>query len=189
MPDPSKFLILLAADLRQRPARVLLAMFTTALLGGCLILEDDPVFPDLPAKKNSPVRIQRVSSPPQRESTIRPRSCGAVEFSVTVLDEDTVGTTVRSLWFVDPVPGYASGEFRGENVPGGTRQLVAPPRFIEKLETLTDGIRHRVEVWVTDGEFVPGGIDVVPPGASAEVPLNEYGSDSALWLIEVQACP
>lgn len=178
-------------DRRRSLASVLLALLLAAPQCACFILEDYPVLEPLPAKRNASARIVRVNSPPQRESTVRPRACGGLDFSVTVHDEDLSGTTVRSLWFLDPLPGYATGEFRGETVGGGTRQLSAPARLLERLETLTDGQKHRVEVWITDGEFVPGGVEVVPPvsESAANAASETYLADSALWFVEVQPCP
>jgi hypothetical protein len=176
-----------------------LAVLAQALLclgtQGCLLPQDDVVFPDLPPKKNSPLRIVS-QQPPMREVSLKvgalSTTCPANEFSVIVKDED-LGDTTRSLWFIDrtmDTPPVAQTGY----VPGGSVQRVvtAPAALVSQLSALVDGQRHNVEVFVTDGEFsdtvgqatYPAG-GYLPDGGLRDVAYV----DSYLWLVEVQRCP
>ncbi len=154
-------------------ARIVAAMllgWTLLALSGCFVLEDDPVLPDVPRKRNSPPRI--VGQTPQDNFTnvqIGP-SCSP-EFSVRVEDDDR-GDTLAHKWWVDANPGYVSdiknSEILGIPVIGGkdlVRVVKAPKAVINHL---ADGKSHRVEVFVTDGHFetdslIPGANPIEPP--------------------------
>ncbi len=108
---------------------------------------------------NAPVRIlSGLSIPEQRETVIRVgASCAPPTFSIKADDPDG-DDTIRALWFIDPTDRYLGG------VPGnnGTlvysvstvRSVTAPRQFLSNLSAIADGRKHRVEVVVTDGDFV-----------------------------------
>ncbi len=194
-------------SLRPRGLRIMATMLlgglVCALSGGCLILEDDVVYPDLPRKKNSPPRINLEASmhPDTREGTIYVGGCD--EFHVSV-DDDDVSDTLRNLWFVDPDQNhYTSVAHSGKAVPPGTivtRTVSAPATLFNQLSGLTDLKRHVVEVWVTDSDFeiTSSGLRVVQPtpGVSdggvdggALTVLPTYYADSYLWMVQVVKCP
>jgi hypothetical protein len=185
-----------------------LLLFACLALAGsaCLIPQDDAVFPDLPPRKNSPLRVLAPSvKPEQRKTTIRvgpvSETCPRPEFSMTVADEDT-GDQIRSLWFVDPTPTYQPTPtnpvpvFNGGVIFGGTsvtRQVSAPNAMLTFLTGLVDGREHLVEAWVTDGEFDPNGPPTsvsrpdrtLPDGST--VPDTAY-TDSNVWIVRVEDC-
>lgn len=195
-------------SLRLRGLRIMATMLlgglVCALSGGCLILEDDVVYPDLPRKKNSPPRInlEASMSPPTREATIRVGGCEANDFHVSV-DDDDVTDTLRSYWFVDPNQYYTSPSSYAKPAPGGTlvtRVLSAPVNVYNQISNLVSGQTHVVEVWVTDSdfEFTDTGLRVVQPtqlasdagidAGSASV-LPTYYADSFGWRLTVVKCP
>jgi len=178
---------------------------------GCLVPQDDEVLPDLPPQRNSPPRILREATvPANRKLTVNTGAACKPTFSVSVEDTDfdptsqTYKDTLRSRWFIDPNNEYTStpGSIvrEGNPVAPGTslvRVVEAPPQLIAALAGLSN--EHRVEVWVTDGEFVefseppPGGLRVV--GKPAEMPdgstlENPAFYDSHEWLVTVEGgCP
>lgn len=183
-------------------AVLLLWLGVSTPLGGCLAFEDYPVLPDLPPKKNSPLRILPTGfKPEQQETTVTVgANCARTTFSVQVADED-YGDSIRSLWFV--APGPTTTGLPGNPVLGGNtleRQVNSPNGVWAALTALADGNAHRVEVLVTDGEFeevVTNNVvsyrakrpdRLLPDGTT--LPDTAY-TDSFLWLVTVQsgACP
>lgn len=194
---------------------VLLLLALGAALSGCLVPQDDQVFPALPPKKNSAPKIVG-EKPVQRVTTVAvgpvTAGCPRVEFSVSVKDEDTADT-IRSIWFVDAAPDFrptpSSPEFVGAPVFGGSdlvRTVKAPASVITQLTGLIDGRSHRVDVWITDGEFAADSIDVthppvpladgttsfdcatsLPDGGRPQFCDSAY-KDNYVWLVEVQSC-
>lgn len=162
-----------------------------------------------PAIINGPVRvIAGLADPAARETTIRSGTCAPTQkFSVTVDDPDATDT-VQALWFIDPNERYAGGVPGNSGVPvmtGSTvREVRAPGAFLAQVTGLTDGRKHRIEVVVTDGEFVEG--ELVDPVTTERKPflkvmrpslaLRDGGTqpveayrDEYVWLVEVTPCP
>ncbi|MER2567074.1 MAG: hypothetical protein ABTQ32_40480 [Myxococcaceae bacterium] len=160
-----------------------------------------------PAIENEPVRvISGQARPAMRELTLRVGSCAQREqFSVMVEDPD-VTDTLRSLWFIDPNERYSGGT-PGNPAGSGTsatRELRATAQFMIGLEALTDGRKHRIEVVVTDGEFLEDAItdpltmELKPylKVTRPSIPLRDGGTqlveayrDDYVWLVEVSSCP
>ena len=185
-------------------ARLLLLGCLTLMESACLLPQDDTVLPDLPPKKNSPLRVLAPSiKPEQRKTTIHvgtvSETCPRPEFSMTVSDDDTADP-IRSLWFVDPTPNYeptsTNPVFSGGVIFGGTsvtRQVTAPNAMLTFLNGLVDGKEHLVEAWVTDSEFDPN----APPTSVSRpdrtlpdgtiVPDIAY-TDSNVWVVTVEDC-
>lgn len=162
-----------------------------------------------PAIVNRPVRvILGRADPAARETTFRNGTCAPTQkFSVLVDDPDATDT-VRALWFIDPNERYAGGVPGNSGVPvmtGSTvREVRAPGAFLAQVAGLTDGRKHRIEVVVTDGEFVED--ELVDPVTTEKKPflrvmrpavaLNDGGPqqveafrDDYVWLVEVTPCP
>lgn len=176
-----------------------------ALMGSaCLIPQDDTVLPDLPPRKNSPLRILALTVKPEqrrRQVTVGTPSptCVPDEFSMTVADDD-VGDPIRSQWYVDPQPDYAqtptSPVFNGLPIFPGTvvnRQVTAPNAMLTFLSSLNDGKEHLIEAWVTDSDFLPGPPTnasrpdrTLPDGTTADDPAF---TDAHVWLVTVERCP
>ena len=179
----------------------------------CVLPQDDQIITELPAAANRPPRIlPGIAEPPQREFRVQLGSnCIRTGFSVQV-DDPNGADTIRANWFIDPneryVPAGGQPVIRGNpGTPigaGSTVRLVqAPPTFFTALQAFNDGRKHRVEVVVTDGEFIEserpdpqGGtqafLDIVRPAvrtASGEViPVAAY-RDDYVWLVEVDTLP
>lgn len=177
----------------------LLLLVTCAAASGCLLPQDDVVYPDLPPAKNSPLRI--VATKPQQAIITVPigttPGCKP-EFNATVVDPDHKSDSIRSLWFVDPQGGdfmtarlIVSGATVFPNVNDG-RTVTAPTAVITQLSSLNDGRPHNLWVFVTDGEFVGATLDTfklnrtLPDGTTVE---DSAYIDSFWWQVEVQACP
>ncbi len=158
---------------------------------------------------NRPLRVLTSQSrPANRELQVRAgRTCDP--FSVTVDDPD-VGDTIRAIWFIDPNERYVA-EGNLPAIPGnpGTasgsstvRTLEAPTQFYSQLARFIDGQKHRVEVLVTDGEFIEGQqvnlngealpfLDVRRPPVRTDgtvVPVEAF-RDDFVWFVTVTACP
>lgn len=185
-------------------ARLLLLGCLALIQSACLLPQDDTVLPDLPPKKNSPLRVLAPSiKPEQRKTTIQvgtvSETCPRPEFSMQVSDDDT-GDRIRSQWFVDPRPNYeptaTNPVFSGGTIFGGTsvtRQVTAPNAMLTFLTGLVDGKEHLVEAWVTDGEFDPN----APPTSVSHDPqtlpdgtvvTDTAYTDSNVWVVTVEEC-
>lgn len=186
-------------------ARLLLLGCVALMESACLLPQDDTVLPDLPPKKNSPLRIlAQTVQPAQRKTPIvvgtPSPTCPRTEFSVVVADEDT-GDPIRSQWYVDPNQNYepsaTSPVFNGSPIFGGAavnRTLTAPPAMLTYLQGLSNAQEHVIEVWVTDGDFVPG----PPTGATRPDRTLPDGTqvtdpaftDAHVWIVtRVETCP
>jgi hypothetical protein len=180
----------------------------------CVLPQEDQIITELPGAANRPPRIlPGIAEPPQRESTVQlGANCNRTNFSVQV-DDPNPTDSIRALWFIDPNERYVQS---GPNQPviqgnpgspigaGSTVRLVqANTQFFAALARFNDGRKHRVEVVVTDGEFIEserpdpqGGtqafLDIVRPAirtASGEViPVAAY-RDEFVWLVEVETLP
>jgi hypothetical protein len=191
-------------------AMMLLWLCVSTSLSGCLLPQDDALLLPLPDQTNRPLRVVATQSTPRnRELQVRAgRDCDP--FSVTVDDPD-LDDTIRATWFIDPNERYvASGNLpatQGNAVtPNGVstvRTLGAPVQFYTQLQRFIDGQKHRVEVVVTDGEFIEGQqvspngevqpfLDVSRPSYRAPdgtiIPVAAF-RDDYVWLVTVTACP
>ena len=156
---------------------------------------------------NAPVRIlSGLSIPEQRETVVRVGpNCAAPTFSIKADDPD-VDDTIRALWFIDPTDRYVGG------VPGNSgthvnsastvRSVTAPRQFLSSLSVIADGKKHRVEVVVTDGDFVENVrtdadgnpqpfLDTARPAirAQGETRLVTAFRDDYVWLVQVDTTP
>jgi hypothetical protein len=191
-------------------AMMLLCLCVSTSLSGCLLPQDDALILPLPDRANRPLRVLVTqSTPPIREVAVRAnRACDT--FSVAVDDPD-LGDTIRATWFIDPNERYVAS-VNEPVIPGnpvaGTggstvRKLEAPSQFYVQLSRFIDGQKHRVEVVVTDGEFIEG--QQVSPNGDLQPFLNvsrqpvraadgtivqvEAFRDDYVWLVTVTACP
>lgn len=142
-------------------AAMLLSLGLAALSSGCFVLEDDPVLPDVPRKRNSPLRIlPGTQRPTENQTTIYVGSnCPTPEFSVKVWDDD-FADVIEHKWWVDAPAGYVpdinNREIGGTKILGGSsgvRTVNAPKGVINALGGKTDKGIHFVEVFATDGYF------------------------------------
>jgi hypothetical protein len=165
---------------------------------GCVVPQDDIVFPTLPPRKNFPLRIVR-QEPLSREVTYLAGNC-ATPFSVNVVDPD-VGDRIRYQWYVDRTVDSTPVGSGFVNPGSGDKRVTSSAALNSRLAGLIDGKRHVVEVFVTDGEFAIDNIGPpsYPSGGTFTRPLLDGGTetleldqaylDSYLWLVEVQRCP
>lgn len=182
-----------------RPLPVAVGLLWVVLVAGvgCVIPQDDVVFPDLPLKKNSPLSIVSYSPPGQREQTaevgMSSATCKPSVFSVVVKDDD-VNDQTRSLWYIDRTEGSSGIPGIADSVGSSIRTVKAPNTFNNQLSTLVDGKRHLVEVFVTDGDF-----DQDKVGEASRPPVGTLTDGGALidpayvdfnfWLVQVERCP
>lgn len=152
---------------------------------------------------NARVRIMSgLSIPEQRELILRVGpNCVFPTFSVKADDPD-VTDVIRALWFIDPDVRYVGG-VQGNNGTAVSseptvRNVTAPGQFLANLSALADGKKHRVEVVVTDGDFVEtvrtdAGVDSQPfldttraavVTAGQTLPVTAFRDDYA-WLVQV----
>jgi hypothetical protein len=164
---------------------------------------------------NQPVRIVSQSMrPAEREPPPLRLGPGCIvlePFSVRVSDPDR-SDTIRATWFINPneryVPAPQQPAFVGN--PGtliqgsDVRIITSPSSLRSSLQQFADGRKHRVEVVVTDGEFIESEVtdpvtgetraflDVtrspvrVPGGGSVQV---EASRDDYVWFVEVSTTP
>jgi hypothetical protein len=184
-----------------------------AVVGLGLVACGPPMPEGTPA--NQPVRILAHSQrPAQREFIARlGPNCpdGDRDFSVRVSDPD-VDDVIRATWFIDPNERFVATPtapvFQGNPgtlIPGSDVRIVSSPTVLgAALATIADGRRHRVEVVVTDGEFIEG-VALDPstgeprpfleltraPVRSASGPVFplEAFRDDTVWLVEVSTTP
>ncbi len=186
-------------------ARLLLAVAGALMSSACLIAPDDTVLPDLPPKRNSPLRVLAASVvPAQRKSTIYvglpSPTCRPTEFSLTVADDDVVDA-IRSQWFVDPdvayVPSTTNPAFSGGVIFGASavnRLVKAPNAMLTFLSSLKDGREHLIEAWVTDSDFdadaPPTKVSRPPRTLPDGTQVADFGyTASNVWVITVEDCP
>jgi hypothetical protein len=186
-------------------ARLLLLGLVALLESACLIPQDDPVLPELPPKKNSPLRVlAQTMKPAQRRTTVLVGmlgpSCPRPEFSLTVADDDT-GDPIRSQWYVNPRPDYQptanNPVFSGATIFGGTavnRTVTAPNAMLTYLDSLNRNEEHLIEVWVTDGEFDPNAPPTQASRPDRTLPDGTVVADPPstgfnVWVVKVVNCP
>lgn len=175
----------------------------------CLLPQDDQLITELPQAANRPLRVlPNLAFPEQRETVAKfGTNCPRPVFSIKVDDPNT-GDTIRAQWFVDPIERYIGGV---QGNPGSldgagstVRTVNVPSQFITtRLATLTDGKKHRVEVVVTDGEFIESQrndangdpqpfLDITRPSFRTTtgdvIPVAAY-RDDYVWLVEVDTTP
>lgn len=108
---------------------------------------------------NAPVRIMSgLSIPEQRDVLIAVGpNCAPPTFSIKADDPDA-NDAIRALWFIDPTNRYVGGVPGNSGTPVNSastvRSVTAPRQFLSTLSVIADGKKHRVEVVVTDGDFV-----------------------------------
>jgi hypothetical protein len=171
------------------------------LLQGCLLPQDESVFPVLPQKQNSPMRIVAVQPEVRlnylvRTEATRGSNCTPT-FTVTVEDQDLTDLTdtISSRWYIDR-PGGSIAPIAGSSVVyggGSQRAVPAPVSVSNQLSTINDAKEHLVEVFVTDSDFT----DEVGKATRAPLGLLPDGGtlddtvyvDTRLWLVTVQPCP
>jgi hypothetical protein len=174
-------------------ARPLLGIAVSLCFAGCLLPQDDAVFPDLPPRRNTPLRIVNWSPQDLRTTVLVGASASsgcATTFSVVVEDLDLPDTT-QSQWYLDRTS--TSPSFNGETSFGGAtlRTIKAPTALLAQLGSFVDNQRHLVELFVTDGQFT----EVVGEARRAPVVLADGGVledrayvDTKAWFVEVQRC-
>lgn len=174
-------------------ARLLLCAFSSALLTGCLIPQDDQVIPDLPPRKNRPPRIVR--NLPVEERVSYPTgsgNCIRQAFALTVEDLDT-GDQIRSQWVIDrstSSPAYSGGVINSNGT--ALRQVPAPmsSAFLSAMSNLTPGL-HFLTAFVVDTDFDPETGEATP--ISRTLPDGTMVEDSGyvdqhFWVLEVAPC-
>jgi hypothetical protein len=198
----------LSGEAPQRLATMLLWVGLAGAHMACLLPQDDQIITELPQAANRPLRVlQNLAFPEQRETVAKfGTSCPPPVFSVKV-DDPNLGDTIRSQWFIDPIERYIGG------VPGNpvtldsagstVRTVNAVTQFTSRLKTLTDGKKHRVEVVVTDGEFIESQgrdangepqpyLDITRPAfrtpTGEEIKVLAY-RDDYVWLVEIDTAP
>lgn len=181
------------------------SLLALVLLAGCSAMVEAP--------SNLPPRILfGQGQPDQRESTIRVGpSCPSPRFAVFVDDPDAADT-IRAQWFIDPNDRYVAAlpdrpafpASPGTPIEGSTVRVVEGPRaLVDGLARFNDGRKHRVEVVVTDGEFIEGQrtdsngnsvpfLDTTRPAVrtpKGEVVPIEAFRDGDVWFVDVDATP
>ena len=177
---------------RGRPAMAgLLLWAVCASMTGCLFPQDDQVFPELPPKRNAPVKILSVNPPGPSLQFFNGTSCLNESFTLRVDDED-ISDTMRSRWFL----GEQSFEGRLVTTTGSRGRDVPAPTdsaFRAQLSNLVAGKTELLTVFVADTEVrvVDGKVvieprmRVLPDGTSV---LDDGYSDSFTWVLNVEAC-
>ncbi|MCU0700231.1 MAG: hypothetical protein MUC96_27300 [Myxococcaceae bacterium] len=188
-------------------ARHFIAMFLVAAACG------QPE-PEAPLPQNQPLRIIAGSQSPLRSQSVLRlgANCPPMEaFSFRVTDPD-LQDTIRASWFIDPNERYVPGPLQpvfsgnpGTTVAGSTDRVVRSPSSLRVgLLPFADGLRHRVEVVVTDGDFVEttsadpvtgeplSFLDVtrspVRTASGQTVPIEAFRDDT-VWFVEVSTTP
>lgn len=154
------------------------------------------MFPDLPPRRNTPLRII-LFSPQDLETTVlvgSSSSCAPTSFQVVVDEEDSTDSTT-SLWYVDrkiglPSPSFFGGTILGSETTPTLRTVNAPAVVLAQLASLVDSQRHVVEVFVTDGTFTsnPGEATRVAHLPDGGTMPDTVGLDTKAWFVQVQRC-
>ncbi len=162
-----------------------------ALLGlgltGCLLPQDDLVFPSIPPNKNAPPIIVS-QNPPSQVVTV----CPTTEFSVSVFDDQ--GDTLQVLWYIDRTSESDNPVGAATTIRAGAPKT-AKGALDNRLNGLIETGRHLVEVFVTDGLFSPTITPLSYPrggttdGGSAAPELDVAYVDQRSWFVEVKRCP
>ena len=174
-------------------AGLLLMAVVCAPLAGCLFPQDDQVFPELPPKRNAPLKI--VDQDPREPRRVYRNSTACPSQNPTfklIVDDEDIADTVRSRWFV----GTQSFEGRNVTATGSRGREVAAPTesgFRAVLANLTAGRTELLTVYVADTEvrLIEGQITVeprervLPDGTVVE---DEGSLDSFTWVLDVEPC-
>ena len=169
----------------------LLLWAVCASMTGCLFPQDDQVFPELPPKRNAPVKILSVKPAGPSLQFYNGTSCLNESFTVTVDDED-ISDTIRSRWFIkgQSFEGrlVTTTGSRGREVPAPTDsafKALLSNLEAAKTELLTVYVAD-TEVRVVDGKVViEPRMRVLPDGTSVQ---DDGYSDSFTWVLTVEAC-
>ncbi len=186
----------------RRLAVKLLSVCAAAALSGCLLPQDDQVYPRIPSSQNlPPVILDTGRKPVQTPTPVVTGITCKPEFQVLVQDDSP---TIQHKWFIDPESDYippADGTnpgYVGENQSGtaGTIRVLKPlSGFFNYLATLK-GTNHRVDVVITDGNLAEkpnGALDYAPNS----IGFDELGNEVKLtpyhviftWTVSIQPCP
>lgn len=177
-------------DASRRLARLLLALGASLCLAGCLLPQDEAVFPDLPPRRNTPPRILDYAPPDLVTSVFVGTSCVNTTFTLSVEELDT-SDTLKSQWFIDRT--RSSPSYQGASVPGPAtqRNIEAPASLLLGLGSFLDLQRHTVEAFITDSEFT----ETVGTATRAPVTLPDGGvlQDTGYvvtkaWFVDVKPC-
>jgi hypothetical protein len=180
-------------------AGLLLSALCCIPLAGCLIPQDEDVIPQLPPKRNGPIKIldqdpRTLRTRFYRSTALCPSPVNPA-FRLTVGDED-LADLVHSRWFI----GASAEPFRPTPIQGGSstsRTVDAPSSlgFKSALANLDTGTEI-LTVYVADTDFkevVGTTIDLVdraarqlPDGTFA---VDEGSYDTFTWTLDVEPCP
>ncbi len=175
---------------------LLFALCCTSLLG-CIIPQDDELVPELPPKRNGPIKIVTTDPTDPRTTYFNTTQCLSLEpsFKLRVEDEDLTDT-VYSFWFIG---NTNTQPFQPTPVAGGSKtRAISPPSslgFKSALANLPAGTAV-LTVYVADTSFqevVGGQVSTVArdPKVLADGGLSaaDVGTiDSFTWVLDVQAC-
>jgi hypothetical protein len=181
----------------------------------CVFPQDDQVIPDRPPVANRPVRLIPGSARPEQREPPPIRigancSSDAAEFSIRASDPD-LDNNIRANWYIDPneryFPTANQPELRGNSgvrIAGSDVRIITSPSSLRSsLQQFADGRKHRVEVVVTDGEFIESQVtDPVTGETRPFLDVNrdpirnadgvfavEAYRDDYVWLVEVSTTP
>ena len=178
-----------------RLATMLLVGWGSAASSGCLLPQEDQVFPFIPDSRNLPPLILDTGRRPvQQRSPIQVGPSCSTEFVIFVQDESP---TIQHQWFVDPKPTHIPSGRDGTPQTGTAttrRELRPPSGLFTDLAIVADKNEHLVEVVITDGVF--------KETTQLEIASNEVGRDetgdagqktpysvSFTWFGAVTSCP
>jgi hypothetical protein len=162
---------------------------------GCLIPQDDVVFPDLPDQKNLPLQIKGHTPGPDREQTVFVGDGCATPTSISVtVVEPNADDSTTSVWYVDRTTTSPQADQEITTYGGSNQRIVvAPGGVYRSLKAAIDGKRHVLEVFVTDGNFTPGDVTTAsrPPYGRTDAGLLSDPAyvDTFLWLVQPENCP
>ncbi len=178
-------------------AGLLLCAVSCAPLLGCIIPQDEQLIPELPPKRNGPIKIVNQEPAEPRTRYFNSTQCPSDEptFKLFVDDEDLTDS-VFSLWFVG---NTSTQPFNPTKVAGGsrTRPVPAPSSlgFKSALANLPSGTAV-LTVYVADTDFkeVIGGQVSLADREPTTLPdgntVTDLGTmDSFTWVLDVEACP
>ena len=180
---------------------LLFSLCCTPLLG-CIIPQDEQLIPELPPKRNGPLKIIPGGEVPvQRTTYFNGNACATANlpFKLTVEDEDTADV-VSSMWFIGKT---TNDPFRPTSVAGGSkiRSVTAPSSlgFKSALANLAAGSTEVLIVYVADTLFEEpvGGVIKLQPRAPIQLPdgtpvVDEGSYDTFTWVLDVERgepCP
>jgi hypothetical protein len=194
---------------RVWPARLALACALLVVTSGCLLPQEETVFPDLPKRQNSPLRIvaqqpaslrpiyfARVAATPQGANCSPDFSVSVEDQDLSVEDNDPSDTqqsrpVVQHLWYINR-GAELNSKHTGDPVSGpgpSTRIVSAPVEVRTRLAELKNAAV--VEVFVTDGLFTStDGTAYLPPVGLPDggVLVDTAYVDSFLWLVTLESC-